>query len=83
MFDTMDTAQSVEYIGIMLREVVDALNVFSDCVYDEFKAMGGVIPEALADHYTKEYNAYSSVLSLSIYKLEQIAAGCEKLIASE
>lgn len=83
MFDTMDTAQSVEYIGIMLREVVDALNVFSDCVHDEFTTMAGVIPEALADHYTKEYNAYSSVLSLSIYKLEQIAAGCEKLTSSK
>lgn len=83
MFDKMDTAQSVEYIGIMLREVVDALNVFSDCVHDEFTTMAGVIPEPIANHYMGEYNVYSSVLSLSIYKLEQIAAECEKFIAIE
>lgn len=83
MLDGMDAAQAVEHIGIMLREVTDALNVFSDCVYDEFCTIGGVINEPIANYYMEKYNAYSSVLSLSIYKIEQIAAGCEKLTSSK
>ena len=83
MFEGMSATQAIEYIGIMLREAVEALNVFYDCVYDEFNTMGGVIPEPIANHYMEEYTAYSSVLNLSIYRIEQIAAGCEKLTSSE
>ncbi|MCI6851397.1 MAG: hypothetical protein MR883_07795 [Clostridiales bacterium] len=72
MFEGMSDSQIIEYAGTMIGEVVDALNVFSDRMDDEFISMRGFIPEQYMKHVRGEYNMNASVLNLAVYRLESI-----------
>lgn len=72
MSEFISVYQIMEGAGIMLSEVVDALNVFSDCVDDELYNMRGFIPDKQLEHIRGMYNMNASVLNLAVYRIESI-----------